>query len=132
MAATRVSQVANSGSTTFGYGLPNGVGGGATEALTLPNVMLVGASSARLVLNMGADPLTNQNYAEWRLNYRLNGGTWHAVSLHPAQYGTSGYSWSFDVALSELVTGSNTVQFSGGGFFDGYQPYIGNIDLVVG
>jgi hypothetical protein len=35
------------------------------------------------------------------------------------------------VALSELVNGRNVVQFSGTGFYAGYQPFIGNIELAL-
>jgi hypothetical protein len=128
---TRVSQVPNSGPRTFGYPLPNGADGGAGLTLALPGVDLAGASGARLVLDLGADHLTNRDYTEWRLNYRFNGATWHAATLDPAQYGTFGYSWSIPVEVSEVLDGDNTVELSGTGFFDGYQPYVANIDLVV-
>jgi hypothetical protein len=127
----RVAQVPNSGPRTFGYPLPEAAAGGSSLALTLPDVDLAGASAARLVLDLGADHLTNRNYAAWRLNYRFNAGIWHLGMLDPAQYGTFGYSWSIPVDRAELLDGDNTLELSGAGFFEGYQPYVANIDLVV-
>ena len=35
------------------------------------------------------------------------------------------------IDIGELRAGNNTLTLSGNGFYAGYQPYVGNIDLVV-
>jgi hypothetical protein len=129
--------VASGSGRNLGYALPNSATGGATPALKLAGVTTSGASSARLVFDMGADEITNTNWADWRVNFRLNNGPWHAVAFSADELaliakGRSGsYMFSVPVAIGELATGTNTVRFSGTNFYGGYQPYIGNIDLVV-
>ena len=81
-------------------------------------------------MNVAADPVSNGNIADWRLNYRLNGGTVHSVPFVPTN-GAGSFIFSIPVDTGELVTGTNTVQFSGPGFLGGYKPFIGNIDLVI-
>ena len=139
-APQRVSQVNDAGVTAgggvnLGYGLPDGGGGGATPALTLPNVSTSNVSWARLVFDMAADPISNTNWSAWRVNYRLNGGAWHAAALSADELAlmprAGSFAFSVPVDPKELVAGTNTVQFSGTGFYAGYQPYLGNIDLVV-
>ena len=122
----------------LGYWLPSSSGGGATPAFGLRGgLSTAGASAAWLVFDMGADQISNTNWSAWRVNYRLNGGAWHSVGFNGdelAQMPRAG-SFAFSVAVDpkELVSGTsnNTVQFSGSGFYDGFQPYLGNIDLVV-
>jgi hypothetical protein len=135
--ATQVNDAAaaSGGGVNLGYSLPNSAGGGATPALALANVSISGASTARLVFNMAADPITNSNWSAWRVNYRLNGGAWHAVAITADEMAlmnrAGSYIFSVDVGLAELRNGANTVQFSGTNIYAGFQPYIGNIDLVV-
>jgi hypothetical protein len=141
LAPDRVYQVNDAGvasgsGRTLGYALPNSATGGATSTLKLTGVTTSGASSARLVFDMGADEITNTNWADWRVNYRLNGHAWHAVGLSADElalmpHRSGSFIFSVPVSGAELATGTNTVQFSGTNFYGGYQPYIGNIDLVV-
>jgi hypothetical protein len=140
LAPSRVYQVkdagvASGGGMNLGYSLPNSAGGGATPALSLAGVSLSGASSARLVFNMAADPISNRSWSAWRVSYRLNSGAWHAVAISADEVAlmnrAGSYIFSVPVPLGELVNGTNTVRFSGTGFYAGFQPYIGNIDLVV-
>jgi hypothetical protein len=141
LAPGRVSQVNDAdvpsgNGMNLGYGLPNSGGGGATPAFTLPNVSTSNVAGATLVFDVGADQISNSNWSAWTVNYRLNGGAWHAAALSADELALMpfrGGSFSFSVALNpnELVNGTNTVQFSGTNFYAGYQPYIGNIDLVV-
>jgi hypothetical protein len=134
--ASDATTVSGSG-RNIGYWLPDSATGGATPALALTSVSTAGASNARLVFDMGADELANTNWAEWRVNYRLNRGPWHAIGFSADELalitkGRSGsYMFSVPVAIGELATGTNTVQLSGTNFYNGYQPYVGNIDLVV-
>ena len=85
--------------------------------------------------NLAADPISNTNWSAWRVNYRLNGGAWHAVAISPDEVAlmnrAGSYIFSVGVSLAELRNGANTVQFSGTNFYAGFQPYIANIDLVV-
>jgi hypothetical protein len=136
----RVSQVkdaavAEGGGMNLGYALPNSRGGGATRRLALPNVSTANVRSGRLVFNLAADPITNRNWADWRVNYRLNGRRWHSVAISADERAlmdrSGSYIFSVPVSRAELVNGTNVVRFSGTNFYDGYQPYIGNIDLVL-
>jgi hypothetical protein len=122
-----VAQVANASGTGLGY--PIGATLGAP--LVLPSV--APRASARLVFNVVADQISNTNYASWRLNYRLNGGAVHAVEFAPTPTAARSGSFAFSIPVSpaELVTGSNTVQFSGSGFTGGYAPFVANVDLVT-
>jgi hypothetical protein len=139
--ADRVYQVDNSAvpdgsGMDLGWWLPDSTTGGASPALALGNVSTAGSSSARLVFDLGADEITNSNWSDWRINYRLNSGAWHAVGLSAdelvlmPQRGGS-FIFSVPVDLAELGQGPNTVQFSGTNFFGGYKPYIANVDLIV-
>jgi hypothetical protein len=140
LTSTRVSQVPNSaqlsgGGMNLGYNLPNAAGGGATAPLPLPGVATANVSSARLVFDMAADQISNRNWSAWRVNYRLNGGPWHSIGFSPDELAVidraGSYIFSTPVDPAELVNGTNSVQFSGSNFYAGYQPYIGNIDLVL-
>ena len=141
--ADRVSQVdtaaqPNGGGMNLGWWLPDSATGGATAPLTLPNVSEAGATTARLVWDMAADEISNgsSTWSSWRVNYRLNGGPWHSAALSADELALmpqrgSSFIFSVPIDLSEIADGNNTVQFSGTNFFAGYQPYIGNIDLVL-
>jgi hypothetical protein len=92
-----------------------------------------------LVFDMGADPIANGSatWASWLVNYRFNGGQWHSVALSAdevalmARPRAGSYIFSVPINLGEIADGNNTVQFAGTNFFAGYEPYIGNIDLVL-
>jgi hypothetical protein len=98
-------------------------------------VATANVSSARLVFDMAADQISNRNWSAWRVNYRLNGGPWHSIGFSPDELAVidraGSYIFSTPVDPAELVNGTNSVQFSGSNFYAGYQPYIGNIDLVL-
>ncbi|MET0143815.1 MAG: hypothetical protein ABW328_03390 [Ilumatobacteraceae bacterium] len=136
--AQRVSQVADaavpSGSgVDNAYALGNGI---PTTALELPGVSTSGATSGHLVFDLMADTISNANFADWRVRYRLNGGAWHDIALSPDQVATASgrggaFGFTAPVSLAELRSGTNSLELSGTGFFLGYQPYVGNIDLVL-
>ena len=121
---------------TAGYALPSSLTAGSTPPLSIAGVSTQDVSSARLVFDMAADPITNKTWTEWRVNYQLNGGTWHSVGFSDDQLAlmdrAGSYAFSIPIDLGEIVEGSNTVRFSGTNFHAGYPPYIGNIDLVLG
>jgi hypothetical protein len=126
----RVSQVANGPGRDIGYPLPPR---DAPLTLTFPDVELAGATQARLVLSAHADDVHNPDTAAWRLNYQLNDGPTHSApfTFRPDGNVTAGYLFTIPVPTAELRNGNNTITFSGTGMHGGYQPYIGNIDLVV-
>jgi hypothetical protein len=135
----RVSQVNDANVVTssgmnLGYWLPNSAAG-ATPAFALANVAVSASSSTKLVFDAYADAISNSNWSTWRVNYRFNSGTWHSVGLSSDELALMprAGSMTFSVAVDpkELHSGTNTVQFSGSNFYAGYQPYIGNIDLIV-
>jgi hypothetical protein len=137
---TRVTQVPNAGvlsggGMNIGYSLPNSASGSATPALPLPDVSTANAANARLVFDMAADPISNRNWSSWRVNFRLNGGPWHSIAFSADELAmmdrAGSYIFSTPIDVGELVNGANSVQFSGTNFYSGFQPYIGNIDLVV-
>jgi hypothetical protein len=140
LAAARVSQVSDAavpsgGGLNLAYPLPNSASGGSTPPLSLGGVSTSNVSSAKLVFDVFADQISNTNWSAWRFNYRLNGGAWHAAALSAAEIAlfprAHSYALSLTVDPQELVAGTNSVQFSGTGFYAGYQPFVGNVDLIV-
>ncbi len=129
------SMVPDGGGMDLGWWLPNSATGGATPPLTIGGVSMAGAASARLVFDMAADPITNTNYGSWRVNFLINGVP-HSIGFSADELALVGdragsYTFSVPVDVGEFHDGANSVQFSGTGFYGGYQPYIGNIDLVL-
>ena len=102
-----------------------------TAELPLPDVA-ADPAAAWLVLSMQAN--RGSDFEESRLNYRLNGGSWHEVAVQDADArptGSSTYSWRIPVDVSELVEGDNTVEFTVTGFEGGWPAAVANIDLVI-
>jgi hypothetical protein len=137
----RVAQVPNnnvavSGGMQLGYWLADRSTTSNPPTLTFSSVSTSGMSKARLVFNMSTDNITNRNWAEWRVHYRLNGTTWRTFALSADELTALGkragtFAFSVDVPFADVRNGVNTIQFGGTGFFGGYKPYIGNIDLVL-
>jgi hypothetical protein len=137
----RVAQVNNNtvaadGGIELGYPLPNSATTTNPPALTFSPLTTTGATTATLVFNMAGDTITNTNWSNWRVNYRLNNTTWHAAAISPDELSliptrASTFTFSLNVPLSELTNGTNTIQLTGTGFYGGYKPYTGNIDLIV-
>lgn len=110
-----------------------------SSAIQIPGVDLAGATGAKLALetwylHFAGDP-PETDYA---LNYRLNGGAWKARKLTPSEMqmmtvlpnaGTR--SLVIDVPLSDLVPGTNTVEFTSTNASQGYPPIVSNIDLIL-
>jgi hypothetical protein len=135
--ASRVSQV-SAAATPSGSGLNMGywLPATGTAPLGLPGVSTANVTSATLVFDAFADSISNSNWSGFRFSYRLNGKGWHSAALSADEIAlmprASSFSFSLPVDPHELVNGTNTVQFAGSGFYAGYQPFIGNIDLIVG
>ena len=80
------------------------------------------------------DFISNRNFADWRVNYRFNGGTWHPFTLTPDELALAGersgsYSFTVPVDVAELPTGPTPSSSPAPGSI-GVQPHIANIDLV--
>jgi hypothetical protein len=108
------------------------------------SVNLTGATSAQLTLNMfvfkdGTPAVTTST----GLKYKLNGGTWRTRLLTsdevaaingtaPKDVGASGMvGLLIDVTLGDVVSGTNTIDFSMVSASMGYYPMVCNIDLLV-
>jgi hypothetical protein len=107
------------GAVNLGYlvtpgGLQNG-------PLNLQNVHLAGATGATLTFNTWF--ATGQS-----INYRLNGQTWHTWTGSTAAGGSSWKAASVAVNVTELINGTNTVDFSSP---VGDTNVIANVDLLV-
>jgi hypothetical protein len=101
------------------------------------SVNLSGATSAQLTLNLFA---LAQGAADttWGLLYRFNGGTWRTRLFTAGDVtainttGSAGYlALVIDVALGDLTTGSNTIDFSSVNLPMSFPPTVMNVDLLV-
>jgi hypothetical protein len=102
----------------LGWAVPSD---GTSLSLTVPNVSGIAQASAGLLT------YTFYSYSEVTINYRLNNGPWHAVPW-PYPDNTT-YSWrtlAVPINLSEVQTGTNTVQFRASG-----GAVIANVDLIM-
>ncbi len=120
----------------IGYGVKN-----ISETLMAPlqvsGVTTSGVTSAKLSYAFYMEIFFNQNLPNWRMNYRLNGGTWHqhamptamASSFEPRQ--ARRYHFVVEINPAELVNGTNTIQFAGQDLNNGYQSFIANVDLMT-
>jgi hypothetical protein len=123
-----VSEVADpltpvAGGVDIAYPLPS-------PTLTLANVP-ANPATATLTLSMQANRGTD--LAASRLNYRLNGGTWHSLPVQDLNVNRfrSAFTWQIPIDTTELVTGTNTIEFTKTGFDTGWPPAIANIDLIT-
>lgn len=101
-----------------------------TPVLSLPSVP-ANPKAATLTLSMQAN--RGSDLATSRLNFRLNGGTWHAVAVQDMAARTQGSTFTFQIPVdvAELVAGNNTVEFSKTGFAGGWTAAVGNVDLIA-
>jgi hypothetical protein len=102
----------------LGWAVPSD---GTTLSLSVPKVSDVAQASGGLLT------YTFYSYSEVTISYRLNNGPWHAVPW-PYPDNTT-YSWrtlAVPISLSEVHTGTNTVQFRASG-----GAVIANIDLIM-
>jgi hypothetical protein len=108
------------------------------NSLSFQNVNLSGAASAALTFNAWFNHSPNTT---WGISYRLNGGAWTTVNPTPAQIAamsnnTGGFVQGFytpviNVPLSDLVQGTNTIQFLPVNAPMDYPPVVTNIDLLL-
>ncbi len=121
----------NGDGVNLGHPLTNG----SPTSHTFTNVDIDNATNATLTFNLMADRLKN-DIAAMRINYRLNNGTWHTAGLTTAELALANtrsgtYTFSIPIDPAELHNGTNTIQFDGTNLHNGYQPFIGNIDLIT-
>lgn len=120
----------------IGYVVPD-VSKGTTVTAPFSGVDPTGAASARIsltawYLNSGGGPLSM-----YTLSYRLNGNTWHNRLFSPGEISALGgtslgtIDQMLDVLVSELVAGSNTVEFTTTNVPTSYPAVVQNVTLVV-
>lgn len=121
---------------------------GPAQRLVLRNVDLGNVESARLAFSAWYLTFTGDPVSTYTLRYRLNGrtcdgssctpGAWreHPLSRDEVAILTSGLNGGqlghvIDVALSDLVSGDNTLEFVTTHAPQSYPPVFSNIDLVM-
>jgi hypothetical protein len=119
-----------------GYAVPD-ADGGRTQSFRLENVDPSGMTRARIALAMWYD-ITRGGIDQFALGYRLNGGAWHERPLTPGERRlmTSGrvqgaLSQMLEIALDELVPGTNTLELVTRNVPQSAPPVAANIDLVL-
>ena len=130
---------------TLGWNLPN-LTAPLMTPLNIANVDKSGMTSAKLSMSLWFWPVTTFPYSQMSLKYRFNGGTWHSVGFSSGQIwaitnATGGpdccdnnegmNNFVIDVPISEINSGTNTVQFQNDGISSGYPSTIANIDLLL-
>jgi len=76
--------------------------------------------------------------AKYVLRYRLNGGAWHdrPISADEAAVlsdtrSQGAMAITIDVAMADLVSGDNSLEFSSQNIPQNYPPAVSNIDLIL-
>ena len=115
----------------------------AVAPFSIPGVNLAGVTSARLTFSITYWPYDVFTASRIVTKYRLNGGPWkfptptpnYAAALNGGQWMTGEANWavgfSFAIAVSDLVNGTNTLEFGSDGTSNGYPPILANIDLLT-
>jgi hypothetical protein len=110
------------------------------NTLTFQNVNTSGATSATLILNASFNGITHTPDTTWGISYRFNGGSWRTVNLTALQIaGMSNNSsgpqaitaFVVNVPLTDLVQGTNTIEFLPVNSPMDYPPVVANIDLLT-
>jgi hypothetical protein len=131
--------------TSDGSGRSEGVWDGAPSASLISpltfngSVNLVGKTSAVLTLQWFVQSITHTPDTTWGLKYQFNGGTWRTYSITSSQVtslinepGTAGYlNLAIPITFADLVSGTNTIDFSSVNVPQDYAPIVQNIDLLV-
>lgn len=109
----------------------------------IPGVNLAGVTSARLTFSITYWPYDVFTASRIVTKYRLNGGPWkfptptpnYAAALNGGQWMTGEANWavgfSFAVAVSDLINGTNTLEIGSDGTSNAYPPILANIDLLT-
>lgn len=113
--------------------------------LQIQAVSITGATTAQLSMNAFFNTVSHTADATWGLVYRFNGGTWRTHNLTPAELAEINYTpplnpdpgpagnvlLLFDVPLTDLINGINTVEFRVVNAPQDYPPVVANIDLIL-
>jgi hypothetical protein len=126
------------GKVNVGFRLADAADGPAQQ-IEIKGVDLEGALSARIALQNWALHFAGDTPpADFALNYRLNGHDWSERRLTPSELqmmsdlpnaGTR--SLMLDVALADLVQGTNTLELTTSNVSTSYPPVALNIDLIL-
>jgi len=109
--------------------------------LSFQNVDISGITSATLTLNAFFNAGTHTPDTNWGIGYRFNGGTWRTVNLTSSQVagmsnnsgGPQGITaFVINVPVTDLVQGTNTLEFLPVNSPMDYPPVVSNIDLLLG
>lgn len=127
-----------SGKTNVGYRLAD-VADGPAQTIVIRDVDVQGATSARIALqNWSFHEAGSPAPTDFVLNYRLNGGAWHARPLTESELrmmtdlpnaGTR--SVMLDVDVAELVGGENHLELTTTNAPMQWPPVALNIDLIL-
>ncbi len=127
-----------SGKTNVAYRLADAADGPA-QTIEIHGVDVQGATGARIALqNWNLHFAGSTPPADYALNYRINGGAWQARTLTPSELqmmadlpnaGTR--SLILDVAVQDLVAGTNHLELTTSNANMGYPPVALNIDLIL-
>lgn len=114
------------------------------QPLQVTGVDKTGATKARISLNAAFSPLQDYAMAVPGIRYRVNNGTWHTRTLtarevqvikNEANVGTDGSAGTtsliMDVPLSEVLNGTNTLEFLPDNAQMSFPPVLNNIDLIL-
>jgi len=106
------------------------------DVLHFKGVNLDGMTKARLALSTWY--LQSDMNAKYVLRYRLNGGAWHdrPISADEAAVlsdtrSQGAMAITIDVAMADLVSGDNSLEFSSQNIPQNYPPAVSNIDLIL-
>ncbi len=151
----RAYEVANNGTNgtnqgraihNLGYQLSDGTGRPAgmydpvnrVPSLTLNGVDLSGIVGAKLALNSWFNTVGHTATTSWGISFRFNGGTWRNHALTSLEVGmlnipgsAGNLALALDVPLSDLRSGTNTLEFVPFGAPMDWVPAIANIDLIL-
>jgi len=125
----------NEAVTNIGY-LVADVGSSPNPAVHFHGVDTSGQTKARLALSTWY--LRGDATATYVLRYRFNGGAWHDRKLSADELTVLNDSRSqgamgiiIEVAMSDLVSGDNSLEFQAENIPQNYPPVVSNIDLIL-
>ena len=105
---------------------------------TISGVDLTGKTSAKITLALFFNTISHTADTTWGIKHKLNSNAWRTRNLTSAEVtaintnGTAGcLLMVIDVTFSDLVQGTNTLDFSTVNAPQDYVPLIQNIDLLL-
>lgn len=138
----------------IGYQISDGTNGKAAgiydpinpvSSLQLKNVNVSGATSAKLSMNAFFNAMSHTADTTWGIKFRFNGGAWRTRLFTSTEafvinsYYASNHFGSagniiliVDVAVSDLQSGTNSLEMVPVGAPMDLSPAVANIDLIIG